>query len=119
VNQAEDPILPTAPKTPSPADGSPMAGAPPSVPPPAPPLISEPPPLSAAKSSSGRKFIGFVVSLFLGFFLASGVVSVLDDSCALLLGNHFLTSLSGLVTCLTILLAVLVCGLMGLTPVVP
>jgi hypothetical protein len=44
---------------------------------------------------------------------------MLDDSCALLFGNHFLTSLSGLVSGLTILLAVLVYGLMGLTPVVP
>jgi hypothetical protein len=96
-----------------------MAGAPPPLLPTAPPIITGPPPPPAANSSSGRKFIGFVVSLFLGFFLASGVVSVLDDSCVLFFGNHFLTSLSSLITCLTILLAVLVYGLTGLTPVVP
>ena len=60
-----------------------------------------------------------LLSLFLGFFLASGVVSILDDVSALLLGTHLFSTISGIVTFISLLLAVFVYGLMGLTPLIP
>jgi hypothetical protein len=118
VNQAEDPTAPMAPKVPSAANGLPSDGAPPPLTP-APPVIANPPPKLDGKSSPWRKPATILLSLFLGFFLASGLVSVLDDSCVLLLGNQLFTAISGILTLITLLVTTLVYGLVGLTPVIP
>jgi hypothetical protein len=59
------------------------------------------------------------LSVFLGLFTASGLVSMLDDSCVLFFGTHVFTSISGILTFFTVLLAIAAYGLMGLTPVIP
>jgi hypothetical protein len=84
-----------------------------------PPIIGSPAQKPPAKSFTARKLAYLLLSLFLGLFLASGLVSVLDDSCVLLWGNHLFTMLSGIITFITLLMAALVYGLAGLTPVVP
>ena len=84
-----------------------------------PPVLTRLPPQPAGSPSSWRKLVAILLSLFLGLFLASGLASVLDDSCVLFWGNHLFTNISGILTFLTLLAAVLVYGLMGLTPVMP
>jgi hypothetical protein len=94
-----------------------VEGTPP-LPASAPPIITTPP-LKPGNPSSWRKFAAILLSLFLGLFLASGLASVLDDSCVLFLGTHLFTSISGILTFLTLLATVLVYGLMGLSPAIP
>ncbi len=85
----------------------------------APPVLANLPPKPAASPSSWRNLVAILLSLFLGLFLASGLASVLDDSCVLLLGKNLFTAISGILTFLTVLAAILVYGLMGLSPVIP
>lgn len=66
-----------------------------------------------------RKLISLLLALYLGLFLAAGVVSLVDDSLVLLFSVHLLTAMSAILSCLALLMALLVYGLMGLTPVVP
>ncbi|MGA2244450.1 MAG: hypothetical protein ABSH48_05570 [Verrucomicrobiota bacterium] len=89
---------------------------PPSVPP---PLLPEPPGALAGAPTFRRKLLGFLLSIFLVLLVASGAASVMDDSCAGLWGIHLLGFLSGSLSCLTVLAAVIVFGLMALTPMVP
>jgi len=91
----------------------------PPIPAAAPPVLANLPPKPAGSPSSWRKLVAILLSLFLGLFLASGLASVLDDSCVLLLRSHLFTNISGILTFLTLLTAVLVYGLMGLSPVIP
>jgi hypothetical protein len=86
---------------------------------PAPPIITNPPPTPADKPFSLRKAAAILLSLFLGFFLISGFVSILDDLSVLFLGKHLFATLGGITTFISLLLTVLVYGLMGLTPVIP
>jgi len=72
-----------------------------------------------AGPSFGRRLLAGVLGVFLALIVVSGLVSVLDDSCALLFGSHSLSLVSGLLFCLTTLAALLVYGLMALTPMVP
>jgi len=114
----------------SPKD-SPQAGrVPPLVPEAQPPVIGVPPPLAvgsapplptelASKSSPMRQVLVILLSLCLGLFLADAVVSLADDSLILLFGTHLLTTVRGIVWLLAMLLAVVVYGLMGLTPMIP
>lgn len=83
----------------------------------APPVITDSDP--AGKPPFWRQLMAFVLSLCLGFFLAGGVVSLVDDSLVLLLGLHRLTAVNGILGCLSYLLVALVYGLMVVTPVVP
>ena len=80
-----------------------------------PPILPE----SKPKSGSGRHLLVILLNLFLALFLASGFVSLMDDSLVLLFGLHLLTVMSGILTFIAMLAAVLVYGLMGLTPVIP
>jgi hypothetical protein len=66
-----------------------------------------------------KKLLSILLSLCLGLFLAVGVVSVVDDSLVLLFGLHLLTMTSGILTFIAALIAMLVYGLMGLTPMIP
>ena len=66
-----------------------------------------------------KKLLSILLSLCLGLFLAVGAVSVVDDSLVLLFGLHLLTMTSGILTFIAALIAMLVYGLMGLTPMIP
>src|SRR2546430_1928559 len=103
---------------------------PPLLPAPDPSVIGPPPPLLAAsppplppevtgKSRPVRKLIATLLSLCLGLFLVDAVVSLVDDSLILFFGIHFFTAIRGIVFFFAILLALLIYGLMGLTPMIP
>jgi hypothetical protein len=66
-----------------------------------------------------KKLLFILLSLCLGLFLAGGAVSVVDDSLVLLFGLHLLTMTSLILTFIAMLMAMLVYGLMGLTPMIP
>jgi hypothetical protein len=102
-----------------PADQPKLPTAPPPVVTAPPPMLSEPLPKTAGGPSSGRKLLANLLSFFLALFLASGLASVVDDTCVLLLGSHLFTAISGMVSGLTLLVVILVYGLMGLTPLIP
>jgi hypothetical protein len=114
----------------SPQD-SPQAGSvPPLVPASQPLVIGVPPPLVAGpppplppepahKSGLGRQVLAFLLSLCLGLFLADAVVSLVDDSLILLFDLRVLTVVRGIVFFFALLVAVVVYGLMGLTPMIP
>jgi hypothetical protein len=80
-----------------------------------PPLLPE----ANRKSGSARQVFAFLLSLCLALFLADAVISFADDSLILLGGLHPLSALRGLVGFFSMLMAVGVYGLMGLTPMVP
>jgi len=84
-----------------------------------PPIIINRTPNPPGGPSSWRKLLAFVLSLFLGLFVASGLASALDDSCALLFGNHPFSVIDGILTLLNLLTAVVVYALMGLSPAIP
>lgn len=65
------------------------------------------------------RFISVLLNLCLVLFLASGALSVIDDSLALFFGLHLLTQTSELLFLLGLFVTVLVYVLMGLTPIVP
>ena len=60
-----------------------------------------------------------LLSLGLGLFLADAVVSLLDESLIRLLDVHVLTWLRVPLSLFTMLLALVIYGLMGLTPMIP
>ena len=60
-----------------------------------------------------------LLSLCLGLFLADAVVSLVDDSLILLFDVHVLTVVRGIVFFFGMLVALVVYGLMGLTPIIP
>jgi len=101
---------------PSPAPEPPTPGYEP------PPLVADfPSPLPAhAKSrpALGHLF-AMVLSLFLGLFLADAVVALLDDSLVLFCDVHVLTGIRSVLLPFALLMALVVYGLMGLTPIVP
>jgi len=66
-----------------------------------------------------RQLLALLLSLCLGLFLADAVVSLLDDSLKLFVGVHFLSVTRGMVGFFAMLLALLVYGLMALTPMIP
>jgi hypothetical protein len=102
----------------------------PALPPAQPPVIGPPPPLAGGpppplasapprEPSPLRQVLAFLLSLCLGLFLADAVVSLVDDSLILLFDIHVLTAVRGTVFFFAILLAVVVYGLIGLTPMIP
>ena len=88
-----------------------------------PPLIAaSPPPLPpqpARKSTSLRQVLAILLSLCLGLFLADAVVSLLDDSLILCFDVHVLAAIRGFLFFFAMLMAVVLYGLMGLTPMIP
>ncbi|HTV43648.1 MAG TPA: hypothetical protein VMF08_23995 [Candidatus Sulfotelmatobacter sp.] len=66
-----------------------------------------------------KQTISIVLNLFLCVFVASGVLSVVDDSLRLFWGFPFLMAISAILSCIAFLFAIVVYGLMGLTPMIP
>jgi hypothetical protein len=77
------------------------------------------PPEPAHKSGLGQQVLAFLLSLCLGLFLADAVVSLVDDSLILLFDLRVLTVVRGTVFFFALLVAVVVYGLTGLTPMIP
>ena len=98
-----------------PFKGNPQADTPPSLVAASPPPL---PPLPARKSRSLRPLLA-VLSLCLGLFLADAFVSLLDDSLILCFDVHALTAIRGFLFLFAMLMAVVLYGLMGLTPMIP
>ena len=88
----------------------------------APPILTaDSPPLLAPDRKSGSlpQFFAILLSLCLGLFLADAVISLADASLTCFWGLHLLSSMSGLVSCFSVLMAVGMYVLIGLTPMVP
>src|ERR1041385_447554 len=104
-----------------PANPNPQIGSQPPLPPaPAPPVISAPPPtLPGTKPPHLRKLIAILLSLYLGLFLADAIVSLADDSLKLFAGHQLLTAMRAILSLLVLFGALVVYGLIGLTPMVP
>ena len=79
-----------------------------------PPLLSPPP-----KSRSFGSPLAFLLSLCLGLFLTDAVVSLVDESLIVFCNIHILGAIRGLVALFTILMAIVMYVLMGLTPMIP
>jgi len=99
-----------------PATQPPATGAPPALVAASPPAL---PPKSTRPCSPGRQLLAILLSLFLGLFLVDAVVSLVDDSLILFFGIDLLTPIRGMVFLFATLVAVVVYGLMGLTPMIP
>jgi hypothetical protein len=78
-----------------------------------------PPPEPARKTGFGRQVLAFLLSVCLGLFLADAFVSLVDESLILLFDLRVLTVVRGMVFFFSLLMAIVVYGLMGLTPLIP
>jgi len=89
-----------------------------------------PPPLAAAlppplppkpdrKPSSMGHLFAILLSVFLGLFLADAVISLVDDSLILFFDIHMVTRIRGILSLFALLMAVVIYGLMALTPMIP
>ena len=108
------------PETPSLNDNLPSGKPPPPVGSALPPLIADTlPPQPAPKPSAGRQVLAILLSVCLGLFLADAVISLLDDSLIILFDSHILAGTRGIVFLLAMLMALVIYGLMGLTPMIP
>jgi hypothetical protein len=85
----------------------------------APPIIFDPTAIADGNSSPLRKVISVFLSFCLGVFLIAGIVSLVDDSLALLFGLHTFLPASGIFTAISILLLIVLYGLIGITPLIP
>lgn len=79
-----------------------------------PPLLSPQP-----KPGSGRRFMAVVLSLFLGLFLASAVISILSDFLIMAFNCQVLSTVAILVAVATLLSGAAIYGLVGLMPMIP
>ena len=89
---------------------------------PPPRVAGSPPPLPPEPSRRSwlvRQVLAILLSLCLGLFLADGVVSLVDDSLIIFFDIHLLTVIRGVVFLFGMLLAIVIYGLMGLTPMIP
>src|ERR1017187_8990848 len=116
IQSANDNLQSGSVPPPLPASQPPVIGTPPPWVTGSPPLLPPEPP---RKSSSARQLLAFLLSLCLGLFLADAVVSLVDDSLILFFGIHLLAALRGIVFLFALLMAIVVYGLMGLTPMIP
>jgi hypothetical protein len=66
-----------------------------------------------------RKPLALLLSVCLALFVADAVVSVADDSLILFFGSTVLSVVRGVVFCFAMLVAIIVYGLMALTPMIP
>lgn len=66
-----------------------------------------------------KQTLSIVLNVSLGLFIASGILSLADDSLRLFWGLHLLTAISAIFSCVAFLAVVVVYGLMALTPIVP
>src|ERR1051325_4372926 len=122
--------MPSDPKIPSSRDHPQADSMVPPLPPSEPPVMLSPPPLVVVstppglpkqnrKSSPLRQLLAILLSLCLGLFLADAVVSLLDDSLILFFDVRLLTAIRGIVFFFAMLMAAVIYGLMGVTPVIP
>ena len=118
------------PKTQSFNDNLQTGSARPPLPASEPPVIGDPPPLSVGSlplvppkptpdPGAVRQMIAFLLSLFLGLFLADAVLSLVNDSLILCFGVHLLAGIQGMVWLFAMLMALVIYGLMGLAPMIP
>jgi hypothetical protein len=85
-----------------------------------PPIIAESPPLLPhANKKSSRRWLSMLLSLCLALFVLDGITSFLDDGLILFLNVHAFSLLRGLISLATLLMAVGVYALIGVTPLVP
>ena len=83
---------------------------------------SVPPPLlpeSKLQSGSMRLLLAILLNLCLGLFLADAIVSLADDSLILFFNLRPLAEIRTMVCLFAMLIAFVVYGLMGLTPMIP
>ena len=66
-----------------------------------------------------KKLVVILLNLCLGLFLADAVVSLLDDSLILVSGNRAFSVIRGISGLFAMLMAAVIYGLMGLTPMIP
>lgn len=66
-----------------------------------------------------RHLLAILLSLFLGLFLADAIVSLADDSLMFLFNLHLLSGFRTMVFLFAMLIAIVVYGLMWLTPMIP
>ena len=74
---------------------------------------------SKASSSSGQRVLAVLLSVFLGIFLADGIISLVDDSLIVFFDIHALSFLRAIVFFFAIAMAVLTYCLIGLIPSIP
>jgi hypothetical protein len=88
-----------------------------------PPVISAPPPPPPPgvqrESASMRDLFAVILSVCLGLFLVDGIISLLDDTLTVFFDLHFLFAIRALVGFCTLLMAIVIYGSMGLTPIIP
>src|SRR5690348_10369247 len=82
-------------------------------------FTAEPPPFLPAESTPLRRAFAVVLSLCLILFVADAAVSMIDDCLIVFLHVHLISFERGLLAILSMLMAVGIYGLMGLTPLVP
>ena len=122
--------MPSDPQMPAFKDNPSAGSAPPALPAVQPPVNDAPPPLvgrfppplppkAPHKSPSARQLLAILLSVFLALFVADAVVSLVDDSLILCFGIHLLAGIRGMLFFFATLMAILVYGLMGLTPMIP
>jgi hypothetical protein len=118
---SNDPPFPNNPKPESVAPPLPASEPPVIAAPPRPAAASLPPPLphSNRNSLSSRDLLAILLSLCLGLFLADGVISLVDESLIFFFDLHLLSIVRGLVFFFAVLTAIVIYGLMGLTPMIP
>ena len=88
----------------------------------APPLPGAEPPvigMSSAGPGSLRPLLSVLLGLGLGLFLLDALFSLVDDSLILFSDFHGFSGLRGLVSLPALFMALVIYGLMGLTPMVP
>jgi len=73
----------------------------------------------APEKKSGRRFLAKLLSFCLALFLLDGVVSFADDALILLFGTHAISLIRGLISFGTLVMALGIYLLMGITPTVP
>src|SRR2546430_17460496 len=78
-----------------------------------------PPPLTTRRTSPMRKSLTILLNLCLGAFLIDAIFSLVDDSLALFFGIHLLAGIRGIVFLFALLMALVVYGVIGLTPMIP
>ena len=87
---------------------------------PPPPAIEAPPLLPPTpEKKSGRRSFAKLLSFCLWLFLLDGMVSFADDALILLFGAHWFSLIRGLISFATLVMALGVYLLMGITPAVP
>jgi hypothetical protein len=84
-----------------------------------PPPVIVPPAAAAEAPASLASGLAVLLSLFVGAFLADGVISLLDDTLILFGNMHVLAAVRAVTSAIVLLLAAAVYVLMGVVPMIP